>query len=273
MTSSDRRGPRQVPPPPGGEAATSHPYARFIPREEIRTVAAWSPLAIGPERRSANGDRRRANGDAPPEPPPPDPAAEAAEAARAAERAQEVQAARHAGYQDGYRDGLVALESFKQSYAQQVTAQVGQLFDACAAQLDALQPRLADTVAEAALRLARLVVRDELRRSPEVVVAVARDAIEALAAGTRAMELHLHPDDQALVAQGAAELLERRRVQLVADPAVERGGCRLVSPMGDVDATIAERWTAAVARLDRADVAWRDADDAPGTGALAEDSA
>ena len=71
MTSSDRRAPRQVPPPAGSDGAPTNPYARFIPREEIRSVEAWSPDAFGVERRSANGDRRRSGGGAAPPPPPP----------------------------------------------------------------------------------------------------------------------------------------------------------------------------------------------------------
>jgi flagellar assembly protein FliH len=255
MTSSDRRAPRQVPPPVGSEGTPAHAYARFIPREELGSFEAWNPSPLGVERRSANGDRRRGvSAPPPPAPPPPDPAV--LEAARAAEQAREVQAARHAGYQDGYRDGMAALENFKTAFAARITEQVGQLFDACGAQLDAMQARIADTVADTAVRLARQVVRQELATDPALVVAVARDAVEAIGTEARRLELHLHPDDRSLLLAGAGDLLERRGVTLVADDAIERGGVRLSSTGIDVDATVATRWAAAAALLGRADVAW-----------------
>ena len=255
MTSSDRRGPRQVPPPAGSEGGPAHPYSRFIPREELRAFEAWNPSPLGVERRSANGDRRRGvSAPPPPAPPPPDPAV--LEAARAAEHAREVQTARHAGYQDGYRDGMAALENFKTAFAARITEQVGQLFEACGTQLDALQARIADTVADTAVRLARQVVRQELATAPALVVSVARDAVEAIGTEARRLELHLHPDDRDLVIAGAGDLLERRGVTLVADDAIERGGVRLSSAGIDVDATVATRWAAATALLGRADVAW-----------------
>lgn len=256
MTSSDRRAsPRQVPLPSGEPTpapGSGHAYARFIPREEVRTVAAWSPNAFPDvERRSANGDRRR-GGAAPAEAPSP-----TAEMLRA-EQERAVQAARQAGYQDGYRDGLVALESFKQAFARQTTAQVAQLFEAFDAQLDALQARLAESVTRTAVELARQVVREDLRTHPDLVAAVAREAVEALLASARQIELLAHPDDAALVAEGAAELLERRGVRVVADPSIERGGCRVTSDIGVVDATMAERWKAAAGLLGREDIGWQD---------------
>lgn len=266
MTSSDRRAPRPVPAPQGEPApapASQNAYARFIPREEVRSVTAWSPHAFGEvERRSANGDRRR-QADAPPPEPTPD--------ELKAEHARALKAARQAGYQDGYRDGLVALESFKQTFARQITAQVGQLFEACDEQLGALQARLAEAVTDTAVQLARQVVRAELQQHPQQVAAVAREAVEALLASARRIELQAHPDDLALIAEGAGEVLERRAVRLVPDAALDRGGCKVTSDIGELDATLAERWRAAAALVGREAIGWAEpeAEAAPRSGAAA----
>jgi flagellar assembly protein FliH len=176
-----------------------------------------------------------------------------------------VKAARQAGYQDGYRDGLVALDSFKQTFAQQITAQVGQLFEACGQQLEALQGRMADAMTDSAVQLARQVVRQELATQPELVLAVARDAIDALLASARRLQLRVHPDDEPVLALGARDLLERRGIELLADASVARGGCRLDSDLGVVDATIATRWAAAATLLGRPQVTWAD-ETAPAAG-------
>jgi flagellar assembly protein FliH len=274
MTSSERarrerlHGPQPAdgPPPknsPAPEAAKpANPYARFIPREELGNFASWKPGdltggAVPPfERRAANGDRRSrgtATGAGPaPKPPPPPPEVRTLQQ----QHAIALKAARQAGYQDGYRDGLVALDNFKQTFAQQITAQVAQLFEAAGQQLEALQGDIAQAVAESAVRLAREVVRQELQQRPEIVQTVAEDAVQALAASARQLCLRVHPDDHALLVQGASDTLQRRGVQLQPDASVSRGGCLLQADIGRVDASVEARWAAAAANLGHAQVAW-----------------
>ncbi len=276
MTSSERsrsnrlHGPQPTPTTPApaarntDAARSGNLYTRFIPREELGTFANWAPGALGAdatpvERRSANGDRRAS----PPPAATPTPAPGEALAALQKQHAAALKAARQAGYQDGYRDGLVALDNFKQSFAQQITAQVGQLFEACGLQLESMQERMAGAITESAALLARQVVRQELKSQPELIVAVARDTVEAVLASARDITLRLHPDDQAVVAQGASELFERRGVRLVGDATMTRGGCELHSDIGVVDATVETRWIAAATRLGQAHVVWTGSSSGP----------
>ena len=233
--------PRPVPAPAeGGRAAPRDLYSRFIPREELSSFESWSfgdvsaGAAPGPAAREA---------DAPIDP--------------AELHAQQLRAARQSGYQDGYRDGLVALEGFKQSFASQTTTQVGALVRSVGEQLDALQQEMARALAATATALARQVLRSELAARPECVTQVAEQALDALLLSARHIVLRVHPDDHALVALGSAEALAARGARLVADPLVARGGCRLDSDIGLVDASIDERWRRAVASLG-SDLAWQD---------------
>jgi flagellar assembly protein FliH len=132
-----------------------------------------------------------------------------------------------------------------------------------AAQMDALQQRMAGALADAAVSLARQVVRGELQANPQQVAVVAQEAIEALLLSARHVTVRVHPDDQPLVAQGAAEILEARGARLVADAAVTRGGCLVESDIGIIDASIESRWRRAAAAVgSQAD--WAGGDDAAG---------
>jgi len=228
MTSSSKAR-RAAPPAGASPGARSSAYTRFIPREEIGSFAAWEPHDL-----SGRVD------EAPAEP-------SAADAA--ALHAEQLKAARTAGYQDGYRDGLVALEAFKQSFARQATSQIGALLASIGAQLDGLQQDLAHAVADTALALARQVVRRELVQRPETVVHVAQEALDTLLLSARHVTLRVHPDDQPLVADGAAEVLEARGARLVADASIERGGCIVESSIGVVDASVETRWRRAAATI------------------------
>ena len=235
--------PRPVP-PPAESARAGAPrdvYSRFIPREELSSFASWS-----------FGDVSGAAAPAAPghEPELPSDPAELL--------AQQLRAARQAGYQDGYRDGLVALEGFKQSFASQTTTQVGTLVRAVGEQLDALQQEMARALAATATALARQVLRSELAARPETVSQVAEQALDALLLSARHIVLRVHPDDHALIVAGSAEAIAARGARLVADAQVGRGGCRVESDIGLVDATIDERWRRAVASLG-SELPWQDA--------------
>lgn len=228
---SKPNGFKNIPPPAGSKAGTA--YTRFIPREELGDFASWQPDPF------ADRPGKPTAASAQPAPAEPD----------AAEWQARVGAARQAGYQDGYRDGMAALENFKQTFAQQATAQVGALLDAFDSQLMALDGELAQSLARTAVELARQVLRSELTQRPELVAQVATDAVNAVMLSARHIAVHVHPQDLPLVAEGAEETLAARGARLLADPSIERGGVRVDSDVGTIDARIAVRWAQAAAAL------------------------
>jgi flagellar assembly protein FliH len=237
MTTSSRAGGRRsVPPPAGGKPAS--PYTRFIPREELGDFASWQP---GTFSGAAHGGPGATPGTAN--------AATEPAAPTSDEWQARVSAARQTGYQEGYRDGLVALESFKQSFAQQATAQIGALLEAFDRQLGVLDGEAAMAVASTAVQLARQVLRTELQLRPELVAQVAAEAVNAVMLSARHISVQVHPQDLPLVAEGAAEALQARGARLYANPAIERGGVLVQSDVGAIDARIASRWAQAAAAL------------------------
>jgi flagellar assembly protein FliH len=235
MTLSKPKG--SVPPPAGQRPTPA--YARFIPREELQGFAAWSPDSW------SDGAAQTAAGRA---------EAEAPQATPADIEAT-VRAARQSGYEDGYRDGQVALEAFKRSHASQVSAQLQALITSLNGEIETIDNQMADAIASTALKLAKQVIRSELSIEPNHVVKVAQEAVGALLLSARHVRVRVNPNDHALVADGAAEALAARGAQVIADAAVERGGCVVESDLGRVDAQVAHRWQQALAAFGR-DEAW-----------------
>ena len=230
MTSSKLKN---IPSPTEGARAAA--YARFIPREELNGFSAWSPGDLGNAGTAAPAGAARAAESNKPDP--------------AELLAAQIRAARQSGYQDGYRDGLVALEGFKQSFASQTTAQVGQLLQSMTQQLGGLQQDMARTLAVCATHLARQIVRTELASEPARIATVAHEALDTLLLSAQHITLRVHPDDHALVAQGAAEVLAARGARLLSDVSMTRGGCLVESDIGIIDASIETRWRRAAAAL------------------------
>jgi flagellar assembly protein FliH len=207
--------------PKGG----GNPYGRFIPREELHGFASWKPGTFGAG------------------------AAAAGAAADAPEQQAQQHAARQAGYQEGYRDGLAALENFKRSVLQSNGAQFGALLHQFDEQLDALEFDMARALARVAASIAQQVVRDELRTQPDRIARVAQEAVEAVLMSARHIVVQINPQDHALVEAGAAEAIAARGARLVSDPSIERGGCRVLSDVGTIDARIGARWAHAAATV------------------------
>ena len=160
-----------------------------------------------------------------------------------------MHAARQAGYQEGYRDGLVALDNFKRSVLQQNAAQFGAVMQQFDEQLDALEFDMARALSRVAASIAQQVVRDELMAKPERIARVTQEAVEAVLLSARHIVVQVNPQDLALVEQGAADAIAARGARLVSDPGIERGGCRVLSDVGTIDARIGARWQHASASI------------------------
>ncbi|HNT37525.1 MAG TPA: FliH/SctL family protein [Rubrivivax sp.] len=216
-------------------------YARFIPREELHDFASWTPGSLGQAAAVATPAARAEAT------PPAEPTAEQWQA--------RIDAARQHGYENGYREGIAALEEFKTAHERQLSARLAQFMQSLDGEFDNLHAEISQSVARIAVALARQVVRSELQLDPRHVADVAAEAVEALVQSARHVSVHVHPQDLPLVAEGAKEALQARGARLLPDADVARGGCRVRSDAGSIEADIATLWAQA-ARALGSDLAW-----------------
>ena len=86
--------------------------------------------------------------------------------------------------------------------------------------------------------MATRLVRRELSQHPEITLALVKEAV-SLAAGSPQLRLHLNPKDQRTLS-GQIERLTKEfsrlaPLEIVADPSVSAGGCRLETQFGVID--------------------------------------
>src|SRR5574337_1200579 len=116
-------------------------------------------------------------------------------------------------------------------------------YAAAATPLQLLDDQAAEELAQLAVVVARRVIVHELSIAPERIAGIVRQAAAALPLATRELRVHLHPQDLALLQElGMAE----RHWQLLADPALARGDCRLESERSRLDARVETRLTAII---------------------------
>ncbi len=161
--------------------------------------------------------------------------------------ADEVVAIEHHAREEGYRAGLAE--------AQDGSARLELLLSGVSASVARMEREMADTLVKLAVDLARQVVRETIAVRPEILVPLVNDALAGIARSADPGALHVNPSDLVIVEERLGEALAHAGWRPFGDDKVERGGCRLEFAGGEVDATIATRWSRVMAQLERDD-AW-----------------
>lgn len=148
------------------------------------------------------------------------------------ERLAEIERQAHT---EGYAAGLKRGEA---DAARQVGAAIGKLA-VTVQDIAKLRPGILERAERELVRLAVAIAERVVRRTveldPDVLLVIARVAMDRLGEQAAAT-IHLHPADcEAVMRQG---LDGARTMQLVADASVARGGCIVKSPFGEIDAGI-----------------------------------
>lgn len=224
------------------QAPKASPHSRFIPREEIGDVAAWSFSSMDA---GLAAPAQRA-----PEPVEPDPAPDA-------ELEQQLQQVRQQAYAEGFQHGhdagsqatRDALEASIRRSAEDTAVRMGQLLHSMGDQLIASEQLIARQLLELSCDIARQVVRQELKVNTRHLRAVIGEALEQMVEDGLPATVRMHPQDLALMQGALLETLGESAPELVADADITPGGCLIQSPSSVVDATLEKRWARAVGNL------------------------
>jgi flagellar assembly protein FliH len=161
--------------------------------------------------------------------------------------AAELETIQRGAYDEGYRTGIAE--------AQGEARRMAALLQTLSGAIDGMEAELAESLLSLAIELSGQMVRDALLVRRELVIPVVREAIQSLAKSYQRNVLLVNSADAELVHQHLGDELDRTGWKVQIDDRVEAGGCRVESALGDVDATLTERWKQLLASLGRSD-AW-----------------
>lgn len=164
-----------------------------------------------------------------------------ADAAALRQRAQDE------GYAAGLANAQQIIEQQVTAHSQQLEKLVGRVVDAIGTARAEWLSRWETAAVRVATSIAQRVIRREVSRTPQITLALVREALE-LAGGCADIQLRLHPQDLALLRPQLESLVEELarlgKPEIAADERIERGGCRLETRFGSIDQSFA-------AQLDR----------------------
>ncbi len=161
---------------------------------------------------------------------------------------KEIEVRRQQGYDEGFakgrQEGVAAGEANLNQQASNLAEVIGQLSQPLA-ELDDV---VVDELVTLAMTIAKHMVRREIKTNPGEIVAVVREAVAVLPTTSRTIKVYLHPEDAALLKESLS-ISEQGRWELIDDPSLTRGGCRLETEHAELDASIEARLAAVVAEL------------------------
>ncbi len=154
------------------------------------------------------------------------------------------------GRERGFAEGSQALAGFEAQKTAELARRMQPLADSFRAGLAALESDVAADVVSLAIDIARQVLRREPALDPLALLPAAREALRSVAEGASHLQLHVHPDDAAVL-QDHLDAVRSGQCELKLDPDLVPGSCRIEGDTGIAEAGFAERWKAVMATLGR----------------------
>ncbi len=145
-------------------------------------------------------------------------------------------------YEKGYAEGL---EAGKDEAALR-TGRLDELLSALSRPFDELDEVVEKELVELAMSVARQLFRREIKLNPTHVIGVVREAIQCLPVASRNVCVHLHPDDASLIRETLTPAEGEPAWQVVEDPLMSRGGCRISTDNSRIDASAETRLNALI---------------------------
>jgi flagellar assembly protein FliH len=148
------------------------------------------------------------------------------------------------GHKEGLERGYKEGSDKARVEAQQLFAKLQALFNSLAKPVTQLDDELEANIAELTLAIARQLVRREIKIEPGEIVAVVREAVQALPISARNPTIYLHPEDMQLVRNALSLGEDDKAYRLEEDLLLTRGDCRVETESSYIDASIEARLSA-----------------------------
>ena len=146
------------------------------------------------------------------------------------------------GHQAGYKSGEAELKNDLK--------RLDSIMHLMEKPLQDLDQEVVQQLLELTTIIAGQVIRRELRADPGQVIAVVRACLKDLPMAARKVSIYVHPDDATLI-RGAFSIDAHmdHNWQIVEDPVMTRGGCRIEAENSKIDASVEQQLNRVIANL------------------------
>jgi flagellar assembly protein FliH len=157
------------------------------------------------------------------------------------EEARELEALRAEAFTQGYAEGHDKGMLQAQAETNRRLETLDLVLNAMAKPYEDINHQSLDTLAKLAGKIARCLVKRELRTEPETIIALVRDTVSILNSSAEKLNVFLNPDDAVLIQNITRTSSEKSRWKLIDDPLIPRGDVRVTSRDATVDGSLMAR--------------------------------
>lgn len=146
--------------------------------------------------------------------------------------------------QQAEQQGLAQGREAGQAETRRMLEQAQNILQAAQADRERLLHESEGEMVQLVLQIVRKILRIEPIINEQVLIQVVRAALERLGKQVNVL-IRVHPEDLELLHFSLLQLEELALdIELVPDPAIEPGGCRVISAAGEIDATLQTQFEA-----------------------------
>lgn len=160
-----------------------------------------------------------------------------------------LESLQQSAYDEAFAQGREAGRQAGLDELAELTASLNGLIAALAEPFRELDDEVERALVDLAIRVARQIIRREISVDPGQIIGVLREAVELLPVTSRNIEVHLHPEDAAVVRAAFGAARAELAWQLVEDPVLTRGGLLVTTETSHIDARVEKRLSAILAAL------------------------
>jgi len=158
---------------------------------------------------------------------------------------QAYKEAYEAGFSKGREDGMASGKAQIVHNSQLLD----NLLQSLAQPFEKLDSDVMQQLVSLSTAITRQLVRRELKIDASQIVGVVQEALTVLPVGSRGVKVCLHPDDMKIMRETFSNTGAEKNWELVGDPGLSRGDCRILTETSLIDATLDKRLAAIASQL------------------------
>ena len=157
------------------------------------------------------------------------------------------------GFDQGFEQGKT--EGSKKGYEENLhllrkqTADFLSLLESLSEPFKQFDEQVEKELVRLSIGIASQLIRREIKIDPGQIIAVIREAVNVLPVAAQKLTLHMHPEDAELVRSSLAIDDVSPPWEIIEEPLITRGGCKVKTEVSSIDATVENRLAAIVATV------------------------
>jgi len=154
---------------------------------------------------------------------------------------QSEEALKRSAYEQAHKEGYAAGKALAAEDMKQRLDTIDTFINALSHPFEEQNLKLAEYLAQLAGKIARSLVRRELRTDPETILALIRDAVATLNTSVQKINVHLNPENARRIREIINIENQEQNWNIIDDPLIAHGDCKVSNQDALIDADLKTR--------------------------------